>query len=433
MADSGDNPDIESIRAHADAIIESGILGRSRFYRSLLEYLVDNAARGHIPKEVEIAADVFRRGNAFDPSQDSMVRVYVHNLRQKLNQHYQNAGEGESSRLTIPKGEYRIVLADRDPDTGRALVDGARGGRRFEPGRAARAALLVAVGLVGGLLLARWSASGSHPLIARYETVAASSYWAGMLDDDRPVVIVTGDYYIFGETDAAGNVDRLVREFEINSRRDLDELMLIDPGAASRYIDLSLTYLPSSAAAALRDILRVLYTTDKNVRVVTMSGLDAKDIRDSHVVYVGYLSGLDKLIDFVFMGSELAIGRTYDELLDTVTGASFQSEAGLLTGQRNYRDYGLVSVFPGPNGNDFLILAGTRDEGLMHSAFAVSDPGFVAGSLAAVVEELGEQPPAFEILYEVAGFSRTNLDAAIVHIARLRSDVIWTGELGLPE
>jgi hypothetical protein len=42
-------------------------------------------------------------------------------------------------------------------------------------------------------------------------------------------------------------------------------------------------------------------------------------------------------------------------------------------------------------------------------------------------------PRAFEILYEVAGFDRTNMDAAIVHVARLQYESIWTGELQLPD
>ena len=420
--------DIDAIKRHASVIIDSGVLGRSRFYKALLEYLVARAEAGHVPKEVEIAAEVFRRGDEFDPSQDSMVRVYVHNLRQKLHQYYQSAEplDGDARRLAIPKGEYRVVLADQDPDTGRVLVE-AHKRARLDPMRVLRSAALVLVGLLGGLLMARLT-GGQGPQIENFEAVASSLYWSDILDDDRPVVVVSGDYYIFAERGPDGAVARLVREFAVNSRQDLDELMLADTDAARRYLDLDLTYLPSSTGAALREVLRVLYSSGKAVDVTTMSALSAMDIRDSHVIYVGYLSGLDKLIDFVFMGSELAIGDTYDELVDTVTGARFLSEAGLPSSQIRYRDYGLVSSFPGGNDNRFLILAGTRDEGLMHSAFAVSDPDYVAASTRAVRQELGGSAEAFEILYEVAGFDRTNMDAAIVHVAQMRDGAVWSTE-----
>lgn len=423
--------DIDTIRAHADRILASGILGRSRFYSALLEYLVAAAEHDHAPKEIEIAAEVFQRGDRFDPSQDSMVRVYAHNLRQKLQQYYAGEGKSETRQLAIPKGEYRVVLAERDRETGAAHLTDLPLARRVDWGRAAGVAALTLLGVLAGVTLDRVIRPVQGPAATVYADVAATPIWSPIFDDDLPIVVVVGDYYIFGELDPQGGVDRLVREFDINSSRDLDELMMVQPDLASRYMDLDLTYLPSSTAVAMRALLRVLYTSGKTVRVVSMSKLDAVDIRDNHVVYVGYISALDKLLDFVFMASELAIGGTYDELVDTVTGASFYSEAGLPTERGNYRDYGLFSTFPGPNGNQFLIIAGTRDEGLMQTAQALSDPGYVASSLEAVAGPGGETPKAFELLYEVAGFDRTNLDATIVHASALDYESIWTGELAL--
>jgi hypothetical protein len=432
VAESSDSESIDTIRAQADSIARSGVLGRSRFYKALLEYLVECAARGHAPKEIEIAAEVFNRGSGFDPSQDSMVRVYAHNLRQKLQQYYREAGRNESLQLTVPKGEYRIVLTEPGAASGPPIAEAAGSIGQGRSSRLTRAFMLVVIGVIVGIVAARFGGMDDGALAVDARDVAASPYWSGILDDDVPIIIVAGDYFIFGEADTSGMVDRLVRDFSINSSEDLDDATRLDPGLANRYIDLDLTYLPTSSAFALSEFLRVVHTTGKTVRVVPMSNLDAMDIRDNHVIYVGYLSALDKLFDFVFTGSELAIGRTYDELVNTVTGERFQSEAGIPSGGRNYRDYALVSVFPGPNGNEFMILAGTRDEGLMHSAQAVSDPSYVDMGLARLQELPGGIPPAFEILYEVTGFGRTNLDATIVHVAPVEQRSIWSDEISLP-
>lgn len=423
--------DIETIRLQADRILASGVLGRSRFYRALLEYLVASAEHDHAPKEIEIAAEVFNRGEEFDPSQDSMVRVYAHNLRQKLQQYYASEGSDEAEQLSIPKGEYRLALTVRDPETGLKHVERAPGGR-FDRRSALRIVGALTLGVVIGIGAERMTEDRPSPVESAYADIAATPIWEPLFDDDLPIVVVVGDYYIFGELDAQGDVDRLVREFEINSSRDLDELFMLEPELSSRYLDLDLTYLPSSAAYAMREIFRVLYTSDKPVRIVAMSELDALDIRDNHVVYVGYVSGLDKLLEFVFAASELTVGRTYDELVNTVTGETYYSEAGLPSGQVNYRDYGLLSTFPGPNGNHFVIVAGTRDEGLMQTAQAISEPASVKSSLEAVTGPDGDVPPAFELLYEVAGFDRTNLDATIVHSAALDYETIWERELVLP-
>jgi len=101
----------------------------------------------------------------------------------------------------------------------------------------------------------------------------------------------------------------------------------------------------------------------------------------------------------------------------------------------NYRDFGLFSTFPGPGGNQFVIIAGTRDAGLMQTAQAVSEPmdlrateeaAFPEGAAAAAASD---EPPAVELLFEVTGFDRTNLDAMIVHTAPLDYHEIWGGEL----
>jgi hypothetical protein len=418
LASDSDN---EIIRQQVDQILASGVLGRSRFYTAMLGYLAGCAERGHTPKEIEIAAEVFNRGEGFDPSQDSMVRVYAHNLRQKLQQYYEDNNVADGDQISIPKGEYRIAVGgDSEPPAPPVLVRRPIGGMRL--------GVIVAVSLVLGIVLDRALTLAPAAPDAGFRQVANSALWSAVTDDDVPVTIVVGDYYIFGELDDFGAVDRLVREFSINSVRDLDERFMVDPDAADRYIDLDLTYLPSSIAFALRDVVTVLNAATKNIHIVSMSNLDSAEIRDNHIVYLGYLSGLGMLQDFVFAGSELSLGDTYDELLHTPTGQSFVSEAGMPSGRRSYRDYGLFSTMPAPGGHQFVFIAGTRDEGLMQTASAVTNQDMVQASIDAITAG-GETPAAFELLYEVAGLGRTNLDAQIVHAAPLAADRISIGQL----
>lgn len=414
--------DAAIIREQARKIEASGVLGRSRSYAKLLGYLVACSLEGRTPKELEIAVEVFGRDASFDPSQDSMVRVYAHNLRQKIQQFYSDAGRDEARQITLPKGEYRVSLAQPSTDADEAAPPPQRGWSR--PKLAAVAVLLLSVGFLLGVAL---RAVESDPPTSKYAAVAASPIWKPLLDDDLPIMVVVGDYYIFGELDSKGHVARLVREFSINSSKDLDDFLMYKPELQSKYVDLDLTYLASSTAFALRDLLRVLYTSDKPVRMASMSELNVSDLKSNHIVYVGYISGLDKLLDFVFAGSSLSVGNTYDELVDKKTGNTYTSEAGWPVDYRNYRDYGLFSTFPGPANNQFVIIAGTRDAGLMQSAQAVTDPKDIKAAEKAMPEGAAGNPPAFELLYEVMGFNRSNLDARIVHSAALDAGKIWGG------
>lgn len=422
----------ELLKEQAAKIAASGALGRSRSYARLLDFLVESAAQGRTPKELEIAMEVFGRGADFDPSQDSMVRVYAHNLRQKLEHYYATAGRGEAQQLALARGEYRISLVAAGPadtdDTSRppAVPAAQPEGVVLKLTRwrlaASAAAVLVLGGVLGGAI-----ALQQAPAEPAAAVVARSPLWAGLLDDDLPILLVVGDYYIYGELDEHGAVTRLVRDFSVGSSKDLDELMMNDTSLLSRYLDLDLTYLPTGSAFALLDLLRVIYTTEKPIRVVSMSEMNEANLKSSHVIYVGYLSALDKLEDFVFASSALAIGYTYDELRNMDTGELYTSEAGMPGANRNYRDFAFISMFPGPGGNQIMIVAGTRDAGLMQAAHALSDPMFVASMERARPDTSQAQPPSFEMLYEVTGYGRTNLDAMLVHTAALNYQEIWGG------
>ena len=335
--------------------------------RALLEFLVECAASGRTPKELEIAMEVFGRGADFDPSQDSMVRVYAHNLRQKLEHYYATTGRGETRAARararrvshLARGDRR---ARRDATTRPSAATRRRRLHRRPSAAAplarwrlaaAGAALLVLGVALGVGIDAAAGACGAGGRRGR----ARSPLWAGMLDDDLPILVVVGDYYIYGELDEHGDVTRLVRDFSVGSSKELDELMMNDTTLMSRYLDLDLTYLPTGSAFALLDLLRVLYTSDKPVRVVSMSEMNEADLKSSHVIYVGYLSALDKLEDFVFASSTLAIGYTYDELRNMDTGELYTSEAGMPEVNRNYRDYAFISTFPGPGGNQIMIVS----------------------------------------------------------------------------
>ena len=160
--------------------------------------------------------------------------------------------------------------------------------------------------IVGALLGTGFSAGGAQ---WDMREVRNSAVWAPLLEDDLPITIVVGDYYLLGEANPqTGHIDRLVREFFINSHEDFRDHAELNPQLMQRYRNLDLTYLPAASAFALQDIVPVLGTA-KPVRVVLMSQLDANSLKNSHIVYIGYISGLGMLGDRVFAASRVSPGR----------------------------------------------------------------------------------------------------------------------------
>ncbi|MEP5092157.1 MAG: hypothetical protein ABJR23_22265, partial [Paracoccaceae bacterium] len=96
-----------------DAVVVSGVLGKSERRAQLLRYLVEkeHAGRGKELKAYSIALDVFARGSDFDPNTDSIVRTEVGRLRDALTLYYAGNVDPELPRIDIPKGTYRPTIS----------------------------------------------------------------------------------------------------------------------------------------------------------------------------------------------------------------------------------------------------------------------------------------------------------------------------------
>ncbi|MDY6947560.1 MAG: helix-turn-helix domain-containing protein [Pseudomonadota bacterium] len=413
---------VDELQRQAEQFRASGLLGKPGALSRLFDFLLARSLAGEVPKEIEIALQVFGKGAGFDVAQDSVVRVYVHKLRRRLEEFAARSITPFDNRITIPKGEYRLVL---EPTTAAAIENVAAPIELPPPVTSAgrqwlKPALLVVVAFIAGVALTH--AFTSNPHDRELNAVRHSAVWAPLLDDDLPITLVVGDYFLLGEVDDANNVQRLVREFYVNSNQDFMEHMQLNPQLMRSYRNLGLTYLPAASAFALQDLVPVL-NTGKPVRVTLLSALDPSVLKSTHVVYVGYLSGLGLLGDRVFAQSRIALGGSFDELHDTQTGTTYVSTVMPMGSEGGvFRDFGYFSTFAGPNGNRIVVISGTRDNGVMHVAEALSARAGVAelGSKAAGAD-------SFESLYEIDGMARAGLNARLLFVASMHNDAIWSG------
>ncbi|MDZ4371690.1 MAG: helix-turn-helix domain-containing protein [Phenylobacterium sp.] len=394
----------EAIAQQVEAICKARVLGRSHGLERLFDYLADPANRDRSLREADVALDVF--GRQPDLSGDASVRVYIHRLRRKLEAFYASAGADQPHRLVIPIGAYRLDLSDHQAAPIAAKSPTLRPAWLIP---ALAGALVVAIANVAAWAWFARDTGSARSLAA----TAASPLWAGV-GRDRPVLVVVGDYYIFGDTEGGPDPRRMIRAFEINGAADLDAWLMDNPEFQGRYIDLDTYYTPVGATLALREVMPIVRQAAgeaERVRVVTASRLTPDMLKSFDIVYVGYLSGLRVLQQPVFGRSRLAIGSTYDELVDRQTGETYVSGAGKAQGDRVNRDYGYLAAFTGSAGNRFLIVAGTRDIGVTQMAERAADP-----ATARTLNAATDRP--IEALYEVEGVGRAALESRPVMVAR---------------
>jgi hypothetical protein len=399
------NPPSHAFTAEVERVRATNLFGRATQMQRMFDYLVACQGQGRIPKEIEVAIDGLGRGEDFDVAQDATVRVAAHKLRKRLDEFYREESPQAAARLVMTRGEYRLGLEASAVPPAPLLA-----WRQLLPAtlRERIAATLIAVLAFTCLGLLVTDLSGPR-VDDRLSTLRNSPLWAPLLADDLPVQLVLGDYYIFGERGSAGQVQRLVRDFNINSTSDLEHAINTDSSLAAKYTDLKLGYLPTSSAQALREVLPVLAQSGKQISVTLASELDPSTVKTTHIVYIGYMSAMGMLMDIVMEGSRYSFGGSYDELVDAQTGIVWASEAGEPHAPaERYRDFAYLASFLAA-GNHHLAITGIRDTGLMQAAESAAD----AASLQVLAQKHLPRS-GFEALYEVQSVNNVNVEVRLI-------------------
>jgi hypothetical protein len=401
VTDKPRTADVETLRRCVDRIIESGALGRGHLNAKLLSYLAERAARGEIPKEFDISVDVFHKSTSSVDIADAQTRVHVYKLRARLDAYYAGAGKAEPFRLEIPKGTYQLVATAN----GGAATAGSAASRRGAWRRYAVLGLLIASLLFNLVWLGGFPGQGAPP-------VARSAVWAALGDSGRPLLVVLGDHFFFGES---GSHVRM-RDVAINSDA---ELRSSSYGAKPGLVFETLSYLPRSSVFALQTLLPSAAGTPEDVTIKLVSELTPEDMRTHDIVYVGFFRSMGILRDYYFTRSNFAPDAPlFMSLTDSISGEVFTRSG---PGPQHNRDYGLFARLHGPAGNRIVVMAGIGDVGVSAVVRAMHSGG--GDEQSATLRDAAGIDAAhdFELLIEAKGHSRTDLDFTVLRAIALRT------------
>ncbi|PWT98104.1 MAG: hypothetical protein C5B51_29965 [Terriglobia bacterium] len=183
----------EATQAQLERILQNKNLRLSEVQRRLLTYLAERSLSGATDdlKEYTIGVDAFGKPPSYDPRQESMVRMHVARLRQKLAEYYRTDGSDDPILVELPKGGFKVVFEPRPvpaelPEKPAPAV--TPGKPRFRL-RTAAAALLVA-GIAGGLyFIAGSSRTGASADPLSGWSPDLQQLWAPILSAGRPLVV----------------------------------------------------------------------------------------------------------------------------------------------------------------------------------------------------------------------------------------------------
>src|SRR5271168_2089606 len=108
--------ELETNQAQVQRIVQSKAFRTSEVHRNLLHYLAEKSLSGtaHSLKEYTVGLDVFAKPASYDPRQESVVRMHVARLRQKLAEYYRTEGVDDPVMVEVPKGGFRVTFETRE-------------------------------------------------------------------------------------------------------------------------------------------------------------------------------------------------------------------------------------------------------------------------------------------------------------------------------
>ena len=227
------SPTADECQQQVQRILKSATFRNAVTLQQLLQFLTARVIEGGADalKEYTIGVEAFGRPHDFDPKTDTIVRVQIHRLRQKLTEYYEADGSRDPILVEIPKGHYlpsfeavsdpnankgRTSAPESDatnaaatPHVGLNVESSGQGlsSKRARPGwisfsRAALAAALVIAIFAAGFWIgnkqlkigvAGMPAISSSQLALANSTDPVRAFWASFLGNDSAPVIAFPD------------------------------------------------------------------------------------------------------------------------------------------------------------------------------------------------------------------------------------------------
>jgi len=385
-------------------ILQSGSFKDREICQKLLTYLVEASSTGQTPKEVTIANDVFNKGKDFNPSEDTTVRVHVHNLRKMLKEYYQTEGQSDEIKLFIPKGHYKVEFGKERPQADLPL-----------PKKKSYTVLLLAILLFCSVSFIIIDKVFISPSNQHFEMIDKNDdIWGYFFENGYPNSVVIGDFLVFHEYDNQLNRSRRIQDYKINTSEDLDIYMKNNP--EKNIENWSLGELPHNSIFNIVDIQLVLRSFNQQFDINFTSEIDINFIKNRNIIYIGEFKNLRALSDLL-----TTLPVEYETLPWWHGTISTKKNDSLTTFKtvhdwnvnRYVVDLALVAKLPGQSNENYLLISGFG----YNSQIKIVKMFSQASSLKKLEEQIntinGHVPDYFFMIFEVSGFDRASTKGEI--------------------
>ncbi len=409
-------PELDAPQAEIQRIVQSKAFRGSAVHRKLLTYLAEKSLSGAADslKEYTVGLDVFAKPPSYDPRQESVVRMHVGRLRQKLAEYYRTDGADDPIVVDLPKGGFSVTFEPRHrpiepaqpqlpaPPPARAPA------RRTEMLLAA--SLLLAIACASYLGLRLWRVER-----ARFETTTAAwtpelqQLWGPILSSNRPLMICLATP-LFARIPGFG----FVRDSASNDSGDLSKSKSLSSlkealGVANVVPSFGFTGVGTASGAFL--LGQFLAHRKPNVLLTRSDLVSLPEIGMDDVVFLGQVSG-NREIQAIPIDQQFVLEPGGIRNLNPRAGEpAFVSDRSSHDPREIEESYALISRVPGLYGNgEILYLSGSQVPGVMAAVKAFTDPTLARTLVSKIKTATGGVPHYYQVVFKVGSMDDTPVE-----------------------
>ena len=378
-------------------VLQSSEFKESNRYKELLKYLVDASQKDGQIKETTIAADLFSKDSNFDPHEDPTIRVYISNLRKKLEHYYLTEGKEDSVRIEIPKGHYNVTFS---------YIDSKKSKFHINYKNFCFFLLLPGIFILLVIVFIQKNQLNTKPK----ENIFSEQHpvWGEFLQkNDAPTLLVFGDYFFLYENRKGENGGYFVRDPQINSPEEFKQLLKKNPSLIEKFVECNFTYLAPSSAESMVYILPILLQASNKVLIKLSSELTWEDVKSNNIIFIGTFKTLYELNQLISNFSfqyritppQIFLLNNNVDTIKTFTSTRYE--------RTSYKtDIGIIVKHIGPENNIIILLTGFDELGVIESVKTITRPDFIDEIKRSIPDFQISQPLNFELFIEAEGIDR---------------------------
>lgn len=386
-----------------EKILKSPTFVNKEVQKSLLTFLFSAAREGKNLREIDIAIDFFKRGNSFQPGDDTIVRVNVYKLRALLENYYLNEGSKDEQVFELPKGCYSLKVVSKGEHKALRV-------KKFDRRIIIYLVLIVSVilNLFFLLKMEEETLSGKNPV------------WNDYLKSNLPVYITLGNPFFFRVTNDSSNENLVVRDISINSIEDLrSNIPALFLSKKMKMEELDYPYLTTNNVKPLPDIISIFSKSDIEVRLQTLSETRIEDVKRNNQIFIGNINSFGFFTKFL-EGTSITLHTNPREIIihKGESDSLVLSVPEKINGY--YMDYAFIVKVPGMNNTIISLLGDFHASGIKGLSNYITDKTSISKLEKEIVEKHGKFPEFFEMVVKVTSYNRNDFKTELIYFNPLK-------------